>query len=89
MSEASNGIPALPCPNCAANLLANGFYNFCSERSPVTEAGSVSSHRRRGVLLTTGSNTRMEEAHRRDRANPGIASNCCFGCLPVPHRICP
>ncbi len=37
MSEDSNGIPVLPCPNCAANLLLNGFYNFCSERSTVTE----------------------------------------------------
>lgn len=37
MSEASNGIPTLPCPNCAANVLADGFYNFCSERSTVTE----------------------------------------------------
>jgi len=37
MAEVSNGVPSLPCPQCGVNLLEKGFYNYCSERSVVTE----------------------------------------------------
>jgi len=31
-------LPELPCPNCAANILAHhGFYNFCDETSSLRE----------------------------------------------------
>jgi hypothetical protein len=37
VSEPQTGIPELPCPNCAANILQKGFYNYCSETSALRE----------------------------------------------------
>jgi hypothetical protein len=38
MPEELNGqIPNLPCPNCGENLLAEGFYNYCTETSSLRE----------------------------------------------------
>ena len=37
MTENTNGVPVLPCPNCGANLLEKGFYNFCSESVSLRE----------------------------------------------------
>ena len=37
MSEQTTVIPELPCPNCAANILQKGFYNYCSETSALRE----------------------------------------------------
>lgn len=30
-------LPSLPCPNCGKNLLAEGFYNSCTETTRVHE----------------------------------------------------
>ena len=38
-------LPELPCPNCAANVLAHhGFYNYCDETSTVREDSYLYAH---------------------------------------------
>lgn len=37
MSEQQTVIPELPCPKCQANILQEGFYNYCSETSALRE----------------------------------------------------
>src|SRR5207249_4936964 len=45
-------VPSLPCPNCARNILATGFYNYCIEsvglrednRTDVTEGRIYMDH---------------------------------------------
>jgi hypothetical protein len=37
MSEETNSLPVLACPNCDANILENGFYNYCIESVSLRE----------------------------------------------------
>jgi hypothetical protein len=33
----TTSVPCIPCPNCAENILAEGFYNYCTETSSLRE----------------------------------------------------
>ena len=37
MAEPQVSLPTLPCPNCGANLLEKGFYNYCNETVSLRE----------------------------------------------------
>jgi hypothetical protein len=37
MSENATPLPHLPCPSCGANILAQGFYNSCTETQRLRE----------------------------------------------------
>jgi hypothetical protein len=37
MPENATRLPHLPCPSCGANLLAQGFYNSCTETKRLRE----------------------------------------------------
>jgi hypothetical protein len=41
MTEKEKLIPPLPCPNCSANILEKGFYNYCSETTSLREDNFV------------------------------------------------
>jgi hypothetical protein len=44
MTQIANAIPTLPCPNCGANILQEGFHNTCSETVSLREDNRAYRH---------------------------------------------
>ncbi len=84
MSEPQTVIPELPCPNCQANILQEGFYNYCSETVSLREDNSSSI--RDGRLMIDHD----EEGHETQDHQCALEAFCssCNKPLPwAPHEI--
>jgi hypothetical protein len=84
MSVEQNGqIPNLPCPNCQENLLANGFYNYCTETNYLREDNYTE------VVGDKLYIDHTESSHETVDHECDMEARCgsCDAELPSPHRI--